>query len=95
MSKFKSWIRNWIMRDDAEVKLTAEPRIREVEYDESQTLQTLRFSVTPARGGLILSVRHYDRRKDESNFVNHVIHDDQNVAENIAQIVSMEILRSN
>lgn len=90
MSKFKSWIRNWIMRDDAEVR--PEPRIREVEYDESHTL---RFSVTPARGGLILSVRHYDRRKDESNFVNHVIHDDQNVAENIAQIVSMEILRSN
>ncbi len=54
---------------------------------------TLRFTVTPARGGIIVSVRSYDRRKDDTYNTLHVIHDEEQVSERVAEIVSMELLR--
>ena len=54
---------------------------------------TLRFNVTPARGGIIVSVRSYDRRKDDTYNTLHVIHDEEQVSERVAEIVSMELLR--
>lgn len=55
---------------------------------------TLRFTVTPARGGVIVQVRKYDRKNDDHSYVTHVIHDDESVSERIAEIVSMELLRA-
>lgn len=88
----KQRIKNWLFSDDNEITIDEGPRIREADFDEERAI---RFSVTPARGGMILSIRNYDPRTDRHSFTNHVIHDDQNVAESIAQIVSMELLRAN
>ena len=55
---------------------------------------TLRFQVTPARGGIIVSVKNYNRRKDTSENTVHVIHDDEDVAQRVAEIVSMSLLRN-
>lgn len=89
MSKFKRWVRRWLFEEEVEKPSVS---VREQEFDESQSL---RFTVTPARGGIIVTVRHWDRRSDETKYTNHVMHDDENVSENIAQLVSMELLRSN
>lgn len=92
MGKFKSWLRNWIF-DEAptqESLYVTSDASRDYE-DES----SLRFTVTPARGGVIFTVRNYDKRQDRHFYTAHVLHDDQNVAEGIAQIVSMELLRGN
>ena len=92
MNKFKLWFRNWLYddhSDEAEKVLAHDDDHRNYEDDK-----TLKFNVTTARGGVILTVRNYDERQDRHFYTAHVLHDDQNIAEGVAQIVSMELLRS-
>ena len=94
MNKFKIWFRNWLYdegsaQDEAEKVLAHDDDHRNYEDDK-----TLKFNVTTARGGVILTVRNYDQRQDRHFYTAHVLHDDQNIAEGVAQIVSMELLRT-
>lgn len=92
----KRWFRNWLMSDNSMLqKAGNEIAISSSDdpaYDNYRS--QLRFNVQPARGGLIVTVRQYDAHKDENKHTVHIIHDDQDVAQNIAHIVSMELLRS-
>ena len=94
MNKFKIWFRNWLYdegsaQDAADLRLAHDDDDRNYEDDK-----TLKFNVTTARGGVILTVRNYDQRQDRHFYTAHVLHDDQNIAEGVAQIVSMELLRT-
>ena len=92
MNKFKLWFRNWLYddhNDEAGPVLAHDDEGRNYEDDK-----TLKFNVTTARGGVILTIRNYDQRQDRHFYTAHVLHDDQNIAEGVAQIVSMELLRS-
>ena len=91
----KNWIRNKLHRfifpqEEAE----AGPRLRtsedELGYHDDNSIK---FQITSARGGLILSMRHYDNRTDRSSYTNYVISDAADPTEEIAKIVSMEMLR--
>jgi len=62
--------------------------------DDIQEDNTLRFTVTPARGGIIVSVRNYNRKRDTSENTVHVIHDDEDVAKHVSEIVSLSLLRN-
>ena len=88
---FKSWIKNWLNSDDLpyaqDMRIDSGPT-RGVESENS-----IRFDVTPARGGLVITVRTYDRKSDSHNWVNYVIHDDEEAPARIAEIVSMNMLR--
>ena len=87
---FRRKLRNFL--DDGDVKLS---RSSVVSVSEEVTEDnTLRFHVTPARGGIIVSVKNYNRRKDTSENTVHVIHDDEDVAQRVAEIVSMSLLRN-
>ncbi len=91
MNKIKTWLRNWIFDDqDKESNLPYATDSEDRTYEDDNTL---RFNITSARGGVILTVRNYDKRNDRHFYTAHVLHDDQNVAEGVAQIVSMELLR--
>ena len=92
MSKFKQWLRNWLNNDDYAENMAVNDVVSKGTDIDSE--MALRFEVIPARGGVIVTVRHYDRQKDRFNHTNHVIHDDENIAEHIGQLVSMELLRS-
>ena len=86
----KQRIRDWLNNDnESEV---AVPEV--LESSGYNTDDSIRIDVTPARGGIIVSIRKYDHKTDRRHDTVHVIHDDQSVAENIAQIISMELLRS-
>ena len=88
----KSWLRRWIFDDDnGKVAMTgnATATLRESEFDTP-----IRFTVTPARGGVVVCCRNYDRQKDRSFDVIHVIHDDEDVAQKIGHIVSLELMKS-
>jgi hypothetical protein len=93
----KRWLRNWLL-DDGSKQATAgnEISLSAVSSDDGfeNYRNTLRFNVQPAHGGIILTIKKYDSKRDENNHVVHVIQDDQDVAQNIAHIVSMELLRS-
>ena len=54
----------------------------------------INFNVMPASGGVVITVNKYDRKTNRHIEDLHVIHDDEDVASNIGQIVSMELLRS-
>jgi len=53
----------------------------------------LQFTVSAARGGLIVNVRTYDKQRDDYVYLNHLIHDDQDANNNIADIVSLELMK--
>ena len=91
-----NWLRQKIknfLYPDNEVELVSSNRLS-VTSDDISEENTLRFNVTPARGGIIVSVRNYNRKKDTSENIIHVIHDDEDVSHRVAEIVSMSLLRN-
>lgn len=92
-----NWLRkklkNFLYPDD-ETELVPSRLSSVTASDDIQEDNTLRFTVTPARGGIIVSVRNYNRKKDTSENTVHVIHDDEDVAKHVSEIVSMSLLRN-
>ena len=98
----KRWLRNWLFKDDSKYAAGTKRGSRGNElvatdstaddFDDYRT--NIRFTVQPARGGIIITSRKYNKAKDENDQTVHIIHDDENVSENIAQIISMELLRN-
>lgn len=92
-----NWLRkklkNFLYPEDGPECITSGNRLIATADDYNED-NTLRFSVTPARGGIIVSVRNYNRKKDMSENTVHVIHDDEDVAERVSEIVSMSLLRN-
>ena len=92
-----NWLRqklkNFLYPED-EAELVPSNRLSVTSSDDYNEDNTLRFSVTPARGGIIVSVRNYNRKKDTSENTVHVIHDDEDVAHRVSEIVSLSLLRN-
>ena len=70
------------------------PQALAVDETDIDHRNTIRFTVTPARGGSVVSISSYDERKDTNNRVLYVIDENEDIAKRIGEIVSMEILRS-
>jgi hypothetical protein len=85
---FKSWFRNWLNSDDIKV-----PR-DSLAVSTSEFDTPIRLCITPARGGVVVTTRNYDRQKDRNNEIVHVIHDDEDVARRIGEIVAMELMKA-
>lgn len=62
--------------------------------ESNDFVDPIRFSVTPANGGVVVTVRTYDKLKDRSKETIHVIHEDTDYAKAVGDIVAMEILKS-
>lgn len=90
---FRNKIKNFIFPSDEEAKIGNSVYVTE---DDTQITRdnTLKFTVTPARGGVIVQIRAYDPKRDEHDWVTHVIHEDENVSGRVAEIVSMSLLRA-
>ena len=68
-------------------------RLADCDQNDIDIPRTFRFDVSVGRGGVILITRRYDPKKDETVEIVNVIHDDQDIAHNIGQIVAMELLK--
>jgi hypothetical protein len=91
-----NWLRKKLknfLYPDNETELVPS-RLSVTSGDDIQEDNTLRFTVTPARGGIIVSVRNYNRKRDTSENTVHVIHDDEDVAHRVSEIVSLSLLRN-
>lgn len=91
-----NWLRKKLknfLYPDNETELVPS-RLSVTSGDDIQEDNTLRFTVTPARGGIIVSVRNYNRKRDTSENTVHVIHDDEDVAKHVSEIVSLSLLRN-
>jgi hypothetical protein len=53
----------------------------------------LTLSIYGADGGTVLEFRHYDMIKDRSDYALHVISQNENFEERVAQAITMEMLR--
>ena len=62
----KSWLRTKL-RNLLTEEIRSSPQLVSVDESVIEEENTMRFTVTPARGGIIVQVRHYDRRRDESS----------------------------
>lgn len=67
---------------------------RGIVADSNEFGDPIRFSVTPANGGVVVTVRTYDKLKDRSKETIHVIHEDTDYAKAVGDLVAMEILKS-
>lgn len=90
----KRWLRNklhnFLYPQDEAVAINAGRN--SVKYN-SESASEIQFTVSAARGGLIVCVRTYDKQRDNHNYINHIIHDDEDVAKNVADLVSVELMK--
>jgi hypothetical protein len=88
-----NWLRtklhNFIFPQDEAAM--ASDRVRE---SHEADIEGLRFTVMPARGGTIVQLRSYDSKNDRHTYATYVIPDGQDIAKEIGDIVSMEMIRA-
>lgn len=93
MGWFKSKFRSWIFDEDSKTQVYSKANLTiassDVEFDTP-----IRFSVTPARGGIVVTSRIYDKQKDRHHEIIHVIHDDEDVARKVGDIVALELMKA-
>ena len=60
---------------------------------ELLSTEPLRLSIYRANGGTIVETRTYDRQKDRNQTQLHIIGNDQDIAQGLSKIITMEALR--
>ena len=85
-SKILRWARDYNSRYDECIVATP------IRARETADVEGMRFTVMPARGGTIVQMSTYDRVKDRSDTVTHVIPEGEDIAVRVGEIVSMEML---
>ena len=53
----------------------------------------IRFKVQQVSGGTVVETKWYDYKKDENRVKLHIVTQDENLAESIGKIVTMELLQ--
>jgi len=53
----------------------------------------IRFKVQQVSGGTVVETKWYDYKKDENRVKLHIVTSDENLAESIGKIVTMELLQ--
>ena len=62
--------------------------------DDVETFgEPMRFTLTKANGGFIVSTKRYDNRTDRSTGDNYIITDEADLGDAISKIVTMEALK--
>jgi hypothetical protein len=102
----KNWLRqrllNLLLGSEAEIHVT--PKLRrgrdkislcdEEDIDGGIDLSDpINFRVQSVSGGTIIESRWYDHKKDENRVKLHIVTPDENLAESIGKIVTMELLQ--
>ena len=89
LHKFYRWVKNYEEQDCIMVsnKISS---VSEHMFDDNP----IRFSVTTARGGIVVTSSTYDRVKDRNFNIVHVIHDNEDVAKRVGEIVALELMKA-
>ena len=90
--KLRDWVRDANEEPDDYQKKVSKGNL--VAHDDVENFgDPMRFTLTKANGGFIVSTRRYDNRTDRSTGDNYVITDEQDLSEEIGKIVTMEALK--
>jgi hypothetical protein len=97
------WDYNRDLRDDGPIESHRPARLRArigsnsieiCDDDDSIDLtDPISFKVEAVQGGTLVETRWYDHKKDESVRKLHIVTGDENLAEAIGKIVTMELIR--
>jgi len=103
----KNWLRqrllNLLVGGHAEIKVIGRNRgsraIRD--FDEIEDCSDsgidlpdpITFKVQQVNGGTVIETRYYDPKKDENRVKLHIVTPEENLAESIGKIVTMELLQ--
>jgi hypothetical protein len=71
-------------------------RLIEISDDEESGIDLpdpIRFKVQQVSGGTVVETRWYDHKKDENRIKLHIVTQEENLAEAIGKIVTMELLQ--
>lgn len=106
MKWFKRMITRWVredwdnvgadIRDRGEKAMLAQASTRGLVRANSDTIDGyagLSITVMSAIGGKIVTFRHYDRRKDDTQFRHYVIPDDLDFERELGKMITMESIR--
>ena len=85
----KAWEARDIVEQDHSSKSISPTPVEDVELHN-----TIRFNITPARGGSVVTVARYDQRKDNNEKTVYVINESDDIGRRVSEIVTMEMYRS-
>jgi hypothetical protein len=88
--RLKRWIRNWL-NEEPEREQDVPMRLQVSEDLDSHG--PMRISIHKAAGGLIIETRVYDEHKDRHHQKLHIVTHDQDLAQSLSKILTMESLR--
>ena len=89
----------WVWDFNRDIQLAKQPRvygtIAVTDDDESgiDLPDPIRFKVQAVNGGTIIETRWWDGKKDENRVKLHIVTSDNDLAEAIGKIVTMELLQ--
>ena len=89
--KLRDWVRD--ANEEAEYSTAIKGGNLVVREDVETFGDPMRFTLTKANGGFIVSTRRYNNRTDRSSGDNYIITDEQDLSEEIGKIVTMEALK--
>jgi hypothetical protein len=92
MRWLKNKLRNWLNDTETENGLSSPKLIRAA--DREADIEGIRFTVMAATGGYILQSRNYDRKTDRTSYQTYLIHDNEDIAEEVGRLVALELYRS-
>jgi len=102
----RNWLRqrllNLLVGGNAEVKVVTRGRSRlSRDFDEIEECRDngidlpdpITFKVQQVNGGTVIESKHYDPKKDDFRVKLHIVTPEENLAESIGKIVTMELLQ--
>lgn len=97
------WFDNWFRRKCKEAWESPDPAtiysagsmgiVKSSPHRSGLDSNGLNLNIYGADGGTVLEFRHYDHNKDRSDYALHVISQNENFEERVAQAITMEMLR--
>lgn len=99
MKWFEKWIFNQARKlrnrqnSNDKLGLVSLPVPQPVEDSELESNDSLAFRLIPAAGGVIVSIRKYDRVKDRVYNTLHIITQDQDISSELGKIAALELYK--
>jgi len=97
----RRWMNSWRNRDELE-ELFAEPhpstkprpiKLGRDEDDPHDVLEGLRIVIKRVIGGTLVTFRHYDSRKDQSEQRTYIITEEQDFERELGKCITLESMR--
>jgi len=100
----KNWLRqrllNLLVGGHAEIKVVTKNRLGR-DFDDIEDCNNngidlpdpITFKVQQVNGGTVIESKHYDPKKDDFRVKLHIVTPEENLAESIGKIVTMELLQ--